>query len=108
MSSLARIAALSTLLFAVGVGLGVGGAGTADAQPGNDGQWLTHSPGAQLALDLSPIVNDHRPQTAEMEIGRTTPKRGPVRSPQPLRAEDPAAQKLYDEIIEEADYALRH
>ena len=108
MSLLTRTAALSTLLFSVGVGLGPGGAGAADAQPGNGGQGLTHSPGAQLALDLPPIVNDHRRQTAEMEIGRTTPERGRVRSPQPLRAEDHAAQQLYDEIMREADYALRH
>jgi hypothetical protein len=90
MSSLARIAAMSILLFAVGVGLGLVDAGTVDAQPGNGGQRLTPRPGAQLVL----------------EIDRPASERGPVRSAQPLHAEDGAAQQLYDEIMREADHAL--
>ena len=90
MSSLARIAAMSTLLFAVGIGLGLVDAGTADAQPGNGGQSLTPRPGAQLVL----------------EIDRPASQRGPVRSAQPLHAGDGAAQQLYDEIMREADHAL--
>jgi hypothetical protein len=64
MSSLARIAAMSILLFAVGVGLGLVDAGTVDAQPGNGGQRLTPRPGAQLVL----------------EIDRPASEGGPVRS----------------------------
>lgn len=108
MSLLARIVALRTILFAVSVGVGLLDAGTTDAQQVNGGRRLTHSPGAQSALDLSPIVTDHRRQTAEMEIGRPVSERRPARSAQPLRVEDHSAQKLYDEIIQEADYALRH
>jgi hypothetical protein len=91
MSSLARIAAMSILLFAVGVGLGLVEAGTADAQPGNSGQRLTPRPGAQLVL----------------EIDRPASERGPVRSAQRLHAGDGAAQQLYDEIMREANHALR-
>lgn len=91
MSSLARVIALSTLLFAVCVGLGLVDGGTADAQPDSSGQRLTPPPGAQLVL----------------EIGQPAPERGPVRSAQPLRAED-AAERLYDEIMREADQALHH
>jgi hypothetical protein len=90
MSSLARIAAMSILLFAVGVGLGLVDAGTVDAQPGNGGQRLTPRPGAQLVL----------------EIDRPASEGGPVRSAQPLHSEDGAAQQLYDEIMREADHAL--
>ena len=54
MSLLARIAALSTLSFAVGMGLALGGASTTDAQQVNGGQSRTHSPGVRSALDQSP------------------------------------------------------
>jgi hypothetical protein len=107
MSSLARIAALRTILFAVGMGLGLVDAGTTDAQQVNDGQRLTHSPGVQSALDQLPIVTDPRRQTAEMEIGRPAPEPGPARSVQPLRAEDDATHLLYGEIMRETDHLLR-
>jgi len=88
---LTRIAALSTLLFAVGGGSGLVDAGTAHAQPGNGAKTLAPPPEAQLVL----------------EIDRLALERHPVRSVQPLRAEDRAAQRLYYEIMREADHALR-
>ena len=91
MSSLTRVAALSTLLFAVGGGWGLVDAGTAHAQPGQGAQTLAPPPETQLVL----------------EIDRPAPERHPVRRVQPLRAEDSAAQRLYDEIMREADHALR-
>jgi hypothetical protein len=105
MSLIRHIGALRTLSFTVGVMLALGSA--VYAQSGADNQLSAHRPGPQLALDEWPTVTDHRRQPTAAEIDRRMRERDNAPGAPQLHDEDYKVQQLYEEIMREADPALR-